>query len=282
MATFTNQATLSYNGNSTNSNITVGELLQVLSATKTAISENYTTNSGIVYAITLVNSGSTALNGLTLTDNLGAYTLGTETLYPLTYNDGTLRFFINGALQPTPTVTAGPPLSVKGIDLPAGSSGILLYEATANQYAPLGENAIITNTATVTGIGVAETVVATATVPAASETLLTIAKAICPDVVADNGELTYTFIIQNSGTAPADTDANVSVTDIFNPTLSNITVTLDSAPFPATSYTYNETTGEFATTPGAITVPGATYTQSQSGEVALTPGVAVLKITGTV
>ena len=80
MATFTNQATLSYNGNSTNSNITVGELLQVLSATKTAISENYTTNSGIVYAITLVNSGSTALNGLTLTDNLGAYTLGTETL----------------------------------------------------------------------------------------------------------------------------------------------------------------------------------------------------------
>lgn len=282
MATFTNQATLSYNGNSTNSNITVGELLQVLSATKTAISENYTTNSGIVYAITLVNSGSTALNGLTLTDNLGAYTLGTETLYPLTYNDGTLRFFINGALQPTPTVTAGPPLSVTGINLPAGASGILLYEATANQYAPLGENAIITNMVTVTGTGVGEEVTATATIPAASETILTIAKAISPDVVTDNSELTYTFIIQNSGTAPADADANVSVTDVFNPALSNITVTLDSAPFPATSYTYNETTGEFATAPGTITVPGATYTQSPSGEVTLTPGVTVLKITGTV
>ena len=33
MATFTNQATLRYNGNVVNSNITTGELLEVLSAT---------------------------------------------------------------------------------------------------------------------------------------------------------------------------------------------------------------------------------------------------------
>ena len=36
MMTFTNQATLSYSGGTTNSNITVGQLLATLSVTKTA------------------------------------------------------------------------------------------------------------------------------------------------------------------------------------------------------------------------------------------------------
>ena len=35
MATFTNQATLSYSGGTTTSNITTGELVEILSATKT-------------------------------------------------------------------------------------------------------------------------------------------------------------------------------------------------------------------------------------------------------
>ena len=37
MATFTNQATLSYNGGSTNSNIITGEIVDVLTASKTAV-----------------------------------------------------------------------------------------------------------------------------------------------------------------------------------------------------------------------------------------------------
>ena len=40
MAIFTNQATLTYNGNSTNSNIAYGEILDVLVATKTAVEGN--------------------------------------------------------------------------------------------------------------------------------------------------------------------------------------------------------------------------------------------------
>ena len=128
MATFTNQATLSYNGNTTNSNVTTGELVESLSATKTAISETYSAGGGVSYAVTVVNSSSAETGELILTDNLGAYTLGTETIYPLTYTDGTLKFFINGILQPTPTVTAGPPLTVSGFSLPAGASGIFVYE----------------------------------------------------------------------------------------------------------------------------------------------------------
>ena len=41
MPSFTNQATLSYRGNVTISNIVTGELVAVLSATKTALSERY-------------------------------------------------------------------------------------------------------------------------------------------------------------------------------------------------------------------------------------------------
>ena len=72
MATFTNQATLRYNGNIINSNVTTGELLEVLSATKTAVLDNYTQGSEVTYVVQIVNSGTIAFSGLTITDDLGA------------------------------------------------------------------------------------------------------------------------------------------------------------------------------------------------------------------
>ena len=42
MAQFTNQAQLSYNGGVINSNVAIGELLEVVSATKTAVMDDYT------------------------------------------------------------------------------------------------------------------------------------------------------------------------------------------------------------------------------------------------
>ena len=83
MAVFTNQAQLSYNDSIKNSNIAVGEILEVLSATKTAVREEYGQNDSVTYVVSLVNSGTTALNGLTLTDNLGEYPFGAGTLVPL-------------------------------------------------------------------------------------------------------------------------------------------------------------------------------------------------------
>ena len=85
MATFYNQATLSYSGGIVNSNITTGELVEVLSATKTAVVEEYTLNSQVTYAVNIVNSGSTAFNGLTVTDNLGGYTFGGSVVRPTDY-----------------------------------------------------------------------------------------------------------------------------------------------------------------------------------------------------
>ena len=74
MARFTNQAQLRYGNAVTNSNVAVGEILEVLSATKTAVKTTYGQNDTVTYIISIVNSGATAFNGLTLTDDLGAYT----------------------------------------------------------------------------------------------------------------------------------------------------------------------------------------------------------------
>ena len=283
MATFFNQATLSYNGNVVNSNITSGEILEVLSMTKTAVSANYRAGGNVTYVISVVNSGTTPYNGLVLTDNLGAYIFGTETLTPLTYVDGSVRYFINGTPQPAPAVTAGPPLTVSGITVPAGGNVTLVYEADVNGFAPLGEQDSIVNEAVLSGGGITA-VTATETVTPNGAPLLSISKSVSPTVVAENGQITYTFIVQNQGNTPASATDNVIITDTFDPVLSDLTVTVNGAPIAEnTGYTYNEATGEFATQPGVITVDAATYVQdAATGTVIITPGVTVVTVTGTV
>ena len=58
MATFTNQATLTYNGQTTTSNVTVGELVETLTAAKTAVVPTYDPDGRVTYVISLVNSGA--------------------------------------------------------------------------------------------------------------------------------------------------------------------------------------------------------------------------------
>lgn len=283
MATFTNQATLRYNGNIVNSNITTGELLEVLSATKTAVIDTYNQGSDITYVINIVNSGTVAFTGLSITDTLGEYTFGAGTLVPLNYIDGSVRYYVNGVLQPAPAVAAGPPLTLSGLVVPANGVTTVIYVARANQYAPLDLEALITNTAVISGGGVTEITV-TETVTPESGARLTIAKSICPRTITENGRLTYTFVIQNTGNTPAVVTDNVTITDTFNPILTDLIVTFNDVTWTETvNYTYSEITGEFATVPGQITIPAAVYTQDAvTGEWIVEPGVAVLTITGTV
>ncbi len=283
MAVFTNQAQLAYNDSVTNSNIAVGEILEVLSATKTAVRAEYGQNDSVTYVVSLVNSGTTALNGLTLTDNLGAYTFGTQTLVPLSYIDGTIRYYVNGILQTAPAVTAGPPLVVSGINIPAGGNAILVYEANVNQYAPQAADGSITNTAVVTGAGITPVTVEE-TVTTENEPNLTITKSISPVPVTENGTLTYTFVIQNSGNTAAVVTDNAVITDIFDPILTNLSVSFNSVTWTeGVQYTYDETTGTFVTVAGQITVPAATYTQDPTTGVWVTnPGVSTLVVSGTV
>ena len=67
MASFTNMATLSYNGSQINSNVVTGELRDALTITKTAVSGGYRPGDTVTYVVTLSNTGTAALTGLTLT-----------------------------------------------------------------------------------------------------------------------------------------------------------------------------------------------------------------------
>ena len=100
----------------------------------------------------------------------------------------------------------------------------------------------------------------------------------------ENGTLTYTFLIQNTGNTAADAATAAEIIDTFDPILSNIAVSYNGTPLAAgTDYTYNEATGLFATTAGRITVPAAAYTQDPAtGNWIVTPGTGTLTVTGTI
>lgn len=131
MAQFTNQASISYNGVTANSNIVTGEITQVLTASKTSVSGSYRRGEVLTYAVSITNTGAAPLDGLTVTDNLGAYAVGGTTATPLTFTGGSVLYYVNGALQASPAVTAGPPLSISGISVPAGGNALLVYRAAA-------------------------------------------------------------------------------------------------------------------------------------------------------
>ena len=284
MAIFSNVATLTYNGSSTNSNVAYGEILDVLAVSKTSVEGTYTPGTLVTYVVTLRNTGTATLTGLTVTDNLGGYDLGGTTVYPLTYQDGSAALFVDGVAQPAPAVVAGPPLVISGINLPGGSDAVLVYQALANVYADPEAGGEIVNTVTVTGAGLGTPATDTATVTVTTAPVLTISKCITPTQVVDNDRVTYTFVIQNTGNRAVVATDNASISDIFDPALTALAVTFEGATWTeGVQYTYDEATGTFTTVPGQITVPAATYTQDPvTGAYTATPGVVTLTVTGTI
>lgn len=286
MAVFYNQATLSYNGNVTGSNITTGEIVATLSADKNAVSDTYTGMGDITYVVSLVNSGSTDFTDLTVTDDLGRYTLpdGTTEVVPLTYVPDTVTYYVNGVKQADPEVSAEDPLTIEGVRVPAGGNAIIIYTARQNQFAPLGTDASITNTVSVTGDCLINPVAADETVTHSTEADLTISKSLDPLVVSENGTVTYTFTLQNNGSTAAGAEENAIFRDTFDPILNISSVTFNGTPWVrGTDYTYDTATGEFTSLGGRITVPAATYSQDETtGAWAIQPGTSTLVITGSI
>ena len=284
MAIFSNQATLTYNGISTNSNIAYGEILETLSVTKTAIEDGYSAGSTITYAVTLKNTGTSPLGGITVSDDLGGYLVGSTTVYPLTYQDGSATLFIDGVPQAAPAVVAGPPLVFSGINLPGNSDAVLIYQATVNGFANPNADGVIDNTVTVSGGGLTSEITAVASVPVTVAPVLSISKSITPSQVVDNDRVTYTFIIQNTGNQAVLATDNAAISDIFDPILTALTVMFNGTAWSeGIQYSYDETTGDFSTNNGQITVPAATYIQDPTtGEYTVTPGTSTLIVTGTI
>ncbi len=284
MAQFTNQAQLSYNNTVVNSNVVVGEILEVVSANKTAVVDTYSAGSTVTYVISIVNSGSTPITNLAVADDLGAYEQGGETRVPLSYVAGSVQLFINGVLQTPPIVTTTPALSFSGITLPANSDLVLVYSADVNDFAPLGVGDSIVNTATITGNGIPAPVTVSETITPEEAPQLRITKSLEPVPVSENGVLTYRFVIDNYGNVATVATDNVALSDLFDPILSGITVSLDGTTWTeGVQYNYDETTGQFDTVPGQIIIPAATYTQDPiTGVWSTVPGTVVLTVTGTV
>jgi uncharacterized repeat protein (TIGR01451 family) len=209
--------------------------------------------------------------------------VGTATVTPLTYADGSVQYYVNGVLQPTPTVTAGPPLQITGITVPAGGNAIVLYEAQVNEFAPPTVGGEVVNTVTLSGGGITP-VTATETVTARDAAILAVNKSITPAVVTDNSRVTYTLTLQNTGNTAVAATEDAVVTDTFDPILTDLAVSFNGAALTeGVDYTYDETTGAFATLPGVIAVPAATYAQDPAtGEWTVTPGTSVLTIVGTI
>ena len=280
MAQFTNRAQLTYNNTVTVSNLAVGEIQDVLSITKTAVNDVYRANDSVAYVINIINSGNTDLMNLTLTDDLGAYDLNTNTFVPLTYSENSLRYFKNNILQPSPNVAGGNSLTITGFMVPAGGSVSFVYETHTNEFTPLQPNSVITNTATLTGS--VTTVSAQETIDVSSEPELSISKSISPIPVMENGNVTYTFVIQNTGNTPVTGGA--VITDTFDPAISNITAVFNDTPWvQGVDYSYDQSTGMFISGTDRITAEAASFDQDPAtGVVSISPGTSTLVITGTI
>lgn len=283
MPIFTNTATLSYNGNTISSNTVTGNILEVLSMTKTALRDVYSVGDEITYVISILNVGTSPFSGLTLTDDLGSYVQTGIARYPLTYIDGSVLYYQNGVLQADPTVRSTQPLTLTGISVPAGGNSMIIYQARVNEFAPLGVDGSITNTVTASGGSVTTPVIASETITAEEGPQLSITKALSPLTVIENSRLTYIFTISNRGNTDAVATDDIVLSDLFNPILSDITVEYNGVAVDPSNYTYNETTGQFATVAGFITVPAATFVQDPvTGVWTTIPGEVTLTVTGTV
>lgn len=283
MATFTNRATLTYNGRTVDSNTVTGTINEPLTVTKNALSDTYSGGGSVTYVISLVNSGTTTLNNLTVTDDLGSTVVEGQTIVPLDYVGGSLAYFINGTLQSVPSVTSESPLIISGISVPAGGDAFLVYQAMVTPFAGLETGDSITNTVTVNGSGLAEGVSDSETITVLSQAELSITKALNPTTVIDDGAITYTFEIENRGNTATLVEDNVTVTDVFDPILNITSVTLDGVVLTAgVEYTYDQATGNFSTTPGFINVPAATFVQNPDGSYTVIPGSVTLEVNGTI
>lgn len=283
MATFYNQATLSYQDTTVSSNIVTGQIVQPLTVTKTAVNETYQPGTILTYVVSIRNTGGTPFTGLTLTDDLGAYRLQNgNTVVPLDYVEGSVLYFLDGVPQDDPDVTDVSPLTITGITVPAEGNAIVLYQAVANEYAPLGRRGKIKNCVEVSGTRVPCDLTACAVVRAEDDPVLSISKALSPASVEENGRLTYTLVMENRGRMEACGD--VVLTDEFDPILSDLEVTYNGAPWTeGEHYTYNENTGLFTSLAGQITIPAATAEQDpQTGVWSMIPGAATVVVTGTI
>ncbi|MBQ4316698.1 MAG: hypothetical protein IJC20_00465, partial [Clostridia bacterium] len=214
-----NRATVNYrygtNTATTVSNVTSVDFQNALSIQKTSLSDSYRIGQDITYIIALQNGSDNELT-VDATDDLGTYTFNGNEYTPLTFT-GDAQLFINGVFVSdlTPTVSANE-LVFENIVLPPNANAFILYSATVNEFANVGEDGEITNTVTADvtcDCPCAETVSDSNTITAEEFADLRLVKSACPNTVICGEEITYVIDVLNYGNMAA---TEVVITDTFD------------------------------------------------------------------
>lgn len=287
MATIQNFATVRFTSGGTEvtkvSNVAEIGLTSSVSFTKVSLGSEYSENGTLTYIMTLTNTSSSPLAGITITDDLGTFTEGTLTLTPLRYVGPAVLLVDGQDVSANLTVDSDNPAELIFTipALAAGATANIIYTASVNEFAPLAVGSTITNTATLTSDSDCADGSASATVTVASNADVSVFKQMSPNPVVCGDTITYTIRIFNYGNIPAE---NLQVIDSFDPAPTNISVFRDGTLLDPSEYTY---TGGVLTVPptatGGDSVPAATFTRDpETGEIIVTPGVLEYVITGTI
>ena len=288
MATIENFATVRYTSGGVTetkvSNLAEIGLESAVILTKNTLGNTYTENSTLTYIITVTNTSSSAINDITVSDNLGSFDFGAQELTPLTYTPPAL-LLINGqdsSAQLTVDASSASDVIFSFPTLASGATANIIYKVTINEFAPLEVGSFITNTATLESSSDCADATASATVNVSEGANVSVFKQMCPNPVVCGDIVTYTIRIFNYGNIAAE---NVELTDSFNPAPTNITVVRNGVVLAATEYDYQNGTLSVPAPndPNTITVPPATFSRDvTTGEVTVTPGMVEYVITGTI
>lgn len=279
--TFYNTATLTYAGNTIRSNTVSGTITEAIDGDKIPLSRTYRAGDEVSYLITLRNTADVAMTNVSMTDNLGEGTYGTETHIPMAVKPDTVNVLVNGTPVTDADITIAPILTVGGFDIPAGGSATVAYTAILNDYAPLTAGEEINNTVEVTADNLAAPISFGATITPVVGAVLAVEKNLMPTVIPEDGNLLYTFTIRNFGNAATTAADAVVLKDTFNPRITINDVYYNRTRWQeGTNYTYED--GEFTTLANQITVPAATITRGTDDTVQIEPGTVTIIIYGTV
>lgn len=293
MAEIRNQAKISFDystitGAEALSNIALAELRGPLVGGKNAVQTSYQLSKPIDYVLELTNNGATTLSGVRISDNLGRYTFPAgsgSTVVPLSYVTGTAYYLLDGLYQNTIAPATTDPLAFNVGNLASGSTVTICFKATLTQYAPLAVGSTIRNTTTFTATGIAEPVTDTHTITVGEYADVTIFKAMTPNPVMDNGTITYTFTLTNSGNSDAE---NIELDDKFTPIPSLTSARVGTfAVDLATDVIFDAATGDFSLrshdSGAPIVLPAASIAQSPTtGVVTVTPSTIAITIIATI
>ncbi len=285
MPTIENFATVRYTSGgvaaTTVSNIAQIDLTSSVTFDKRTVGSTYSEGDTVTYIMTVSNTSSAPLNTVSITDNLGTFTDQTGDLTPLTYV-GPAILLVDGQDASANLTTDSSSSSQLIFTIPAlaaGATANIIYTARVNEFAPLELDSAIVNEATLTTDSDCADGSASATVTVAPAADVSIFKQMSPNPVVCGDTVTYTIRLYNYGNIDAE---NVQLIDVFDPILTNITVSRNGVLLEGTAYLYENGTLTVPAT-ATDTIPAATFTRdATTGEVVVTPGTVEYVITGVI